>query len=218
MKKLLIFGTTQIAEMAHFYFTLTGREVVGFCLDSAYIKENTLLGLPIYPFEEIQKRFPPEQYELFVAIGYSKVNQSRRDKYLEAKAIGYTLPTCISPHAVVHSKNIGDNCLIMDMNNIHPYTRIGSNVLFSNANHVGHHTIIEDHVFIAANVTLCGNVVIGEGSFLGVDCSVREGVKIGRYNVLGMGVAIQKDTADNAIYTAAPAKLREVPSRDVGEL
>ncbi|MBY0406225.1 MAG: hypothetical protein K2Q01_00915 [Rickettsiales bacterium] len=218
MKPLIIFGDAELAELACFYFELTGHAVVGFCVDGAYLTRSTVLGKPVYAFEEAATRFPPATHELFVAIGFSAVNVIRRDKYHQVKALGYTLPTCISPMAAVRTKDVGDNCLIPDMNNIHPYTRIGNNVIFSNANHVGHHSVIEDHCFISAGVVLCGGVTIGEGTFMAVRSSVRERVMVGRHNVIGVGVDIYADTQDNAVYSLPHVKPRDTLSHDMAKL
>ncbi len=218
MKKLLIFGDGDLAELACFYFRQSGRDVVGFCVDGAYLTRESVLGLPVYAFEDVGEKFPASGYDLFVAIGSSKVNKVRRDMYLRMKTLGYGLATCISKHAVVHTEAVGDNCLILDMNNIHPFTRIGNNVIFSNSNHIGHHSTVGDHCFITGNVVVCGRAEVGEGTFMGVHTTVRERVKIGRYNVIGMGVSIHKDTADDMVFSREHVKPRDVRSSDLTDI
>jgi sugar O-acyltransferase (sialic acid O-acetyltransferase NeuD family) len=218
-KPLIIFGAGELAELAYFYFgKLAERNIVSFCLDAEYIKNDSAMGLPIIPFQEVLRRFPPEQYEMFIAIGSSHVNKVRRDKYITAKKLGYTLATCISPHAVVHTDQVGENCLIMDCNNIHPYTKVGNNIIFSNSNHVGHHTILEDHLFITSNVVIGGGSRIGEGSFLGINATIRDHITIGQYNVIGAGTLIMQDTKDEAVFSIPKTEARKITSNDIKNL
>lgn len=214
-KKLVIFGEGDFAELACFYFRQAGREVAGFTVDGAYQTRAQVLGLPVMPFEEAGARFPPEAAELFISIGYSKVNRVRRDKFLLARRLGYRMASCISPQAVVHSAQVGENCLILDMNNFHPYTRIGDNVIFSHANHVGHHAVIGDHCFFTSGNVICGRAVVGEGTFLGLRACVWEGVRVGAYNVIGAGVDVHADTADEAVFTLPHVAPRPFSSRDM---
>ena len=54
MKSLIIFGTAEIAELAHFYFTNdSDYEVVAFTVDDEFIDNKMLLDLPVIPFSEI---------------------------------------------------------------------------------------------------------------------------------------------------------------------
>lgn len=216
MKPLVLFGSGELAELAYFYFSrLARRRIDAFCLDAQYLAKDRLLGLPVVPFHEVPARYSPQTHELFIAIGSSQVNKVRRDKFLEAKALGYQLATCISPHAVVHTDDVGENCLIMDHNNIHPYTRVGNNIIFSNDNHVGHHTVLEDHCFLTSNVVIGGGARIGEGSFLGINAAIRDHISIGTYNVIGAGCVMLKDSKDNEVYSVPHARPREFPSSEI---
>src|SRR5436190_1331055 len=96
-KKLIIFGKGELAELANFYFTNDSTyQVCAFTLNRSYIDADTYLDLPVIPFEEVEKKYPPEQYELFIAIGYSKLNLNRKTKYEQAKSKGYKLASYVS--------------------------------------------------------------------------------------------------------------------------
>ena len=69
-KKLLIFGTGFIAEEVYNYFTLDSQyKVVAFIKDKNHIKNKHFLGLKVYPLQNIEKKFSPKEYEVFIAIG-----------------------------------------------------------------------------------------------------------------------------------------------------
>src|SRR5687768_13894092 len=157
MKPVILFGIGEHAEVAHFYFQHdTDRKVKAFTVDQGYIKENSWQGLPVVPFETIADHFPPDAYDMFVAIGYNQVNKVRREKYLAAKEKGYALPGYVSSRATIWSKDIGDNCFILEDNTIQPFVRIGNNVTLWSGNHIGHHSVIEDHCFVTSQVVISG--------------------------------------------------------------
>ena len=74
-KSLVIFGTGDIAQLAHFYFSTDSEyEVVAFTVDADYYKETTFCDLPVIAFDELSKNYAPEHCEIFVALSYSKIN------------------------------------------------------------------------------------------------------------------------------------------------
>ncbi|SMD15967.1 acetyltransferase [Rhizobium sp. RU36D] len=213
-KPLVIFGTSDIALMAHAYFSAdSDHEVVAFTVDGAYLAETELCGLPVVPFETVSSVYPPEDHAMFVAVGYAKLNALRRQKYEAAKAIGYELTSYISPRAsVLNGGQIGENCFIFEDNTIQPYSRIGNNVVMWSGNHIGHHSIIGSHTFIASHVVVSGGVEIGESCFIGVNATLRDRIKIGDRCVIGAGALILSDAAPEGIYMERETERSKVPS------
>jgi sugar O-acyltransferase (sialic acid O-acetyltransferase NeuD family) len=214
VKSLVIFGIGQIGEAIHYYFTEEGgRKVVAFTADAAYRTVDTLLGVPVVPFEEVEASYPPDTHELFVAMGYRQVNKAREGKVREAEAKGYSLASHISPRAMVWSQfKVNPNTIIMENNVIQPFVTIGKNVTLWSGNHVGRHTSIADHCFIASHAVISGSVHIGEGTFIGVNATIRDNIRIGAHNVLGAGTLILGDTPDNAVFMGSATEMSRVPS------
>ena len=66
MKKLIIFGIGEQAEMAYYYFKNDSKyNIVAFTVDKKYINKETLFDLPIVEFEAIQNIYSEKEYELF---------------------------------------------------------------------------------------------------------------------------------------------------------
>lgn len=214
MKKLIIFGIGEQAELAYFYFkNESAYQVCGFTVDQAYMQSNTFLDdLPIIPFEEIEKKYPSTEYSAFVAIGYSKVNQIRAKKYLEFKNKGYELASFVSSKATNYSESIGENCFILEDNTIQPFVRIGNNVTLWSGNHIGHHSVIEDHCFITSHVVVSGGCRVGSYSFIGVNSTLRDHITIGQSNMIGAGCLILANTEDNNVFMEKNTELSKVPS------
>jgi len=212
MENLIIFGLSEIAEIVYYYLRKE-YNIVAFTADEKHINCQTFNGKEVVPFENIEKRFPPKEYRIFIAIGYSKVNTVRRSKYLEAKEKGYKFISYISKYAfIADNVEIGENCFIFEDNTIQPFTKIGNNCFLWSGNHIGHHSTIQDHCFIASHVVISGGCEIGEGTFIGVNATLRDHIKIGKYNVIGAGALILGDTEDYKVYMASPTEASKVPS------
>ncbi|MDK9709087.1 MAG: acetyltransferase [Desulforhopalus sp.] len=214
---LIIFGIGDVAQLAHFYFTTdTDYEVVAFTLDAAYIKDTTFCNLPVVAFEEISKHYSPKNYEIFVALGYSKLNAVRKEKYLAAKSLGFRIATYISPHATVLNQGyIGENCFILENCIIQPFVVIGNNVTLWSGGHIGHHSIIRDHCFIAPQVAVSGGVDIGQQCFLGVNATLRNHIKIGEKCVIGAGTLLLTDTEPGGVYIGTSTERSEISSTNL---
>lgn len=213
-KPLVIFGTGDIAQLAHFYFSTDSEyEVVAFTVDAVYRTDATFCDLPVIAFEELSKHCAPEQCEIFVSLSYSKLNAVRKEKYLAAKALGYRIANYISSRATVLNEGcIGENCFILEDNTIQPFVTIGNNVTLWSGNHIGHHSTIKDHCFIASHVVVSGGVEIGEQCFIGVNATLRDHIKIGEKCVIGAGALLLVDAEPEGIYMGTATERSKVPS------
>lgn len=204
MKKLIIFGNREVAEAAWFYFCRdSDRAVAAFTIDGNYCDAPEFCGLPLVPFEEITRSYPPETFDMFIALGYQNANRLRQEKFLQAEEKGYDFASYVSSRAVVWPERIGRNCFIHDHNVVQPFAHIGDNVVLWTANVIGHHARIENHSFVAGHAAIAGKAVIGEGSFIGANSTIRDGITIGRRCVIGAGTVILKSTKDEEVFASA---------------
>jgi sugar O-acyltransferase (sialic acid O-acetyltransferase NeuD family) len=213
-KPLVIFGVGDIAQLAHFYFSKDSNYVVvAFTVDADYITNKIFCGLPVFPFEEITKRYSPEQCDLFVALSYSKLNSVRKAKYQAAKSMNYRLASFISSHATaLNDGRIGENCFILEDNTIQPFVTIGNNVTLWSGNHIGHHSTIKDHCFISSHVVISGGVKIGEQCFIGVNATLRDHIKVGEKCVIGAGSLLLSDAEAEGIYMGVATERAKISS------
>jgi sugar O-acyltransferase (sialic acid O-acetyltransferase NeuD family) len=207
MAKVVIFGTTEFAELNYFYLTHdTPHEVVAFTEDRDYIKKETFFGLPVVPFEDIESLYPPRDYKMRIAVLYGKVNKNRAKKYYEAKAKGYDLINYISSKAITWpGLVIGDNCYIAENVVLQPFISIGSNIAIMNSTSIGHHSVIGDHCYLAAQVVVLGGVKVEPYCFLGGNSTIRNNVTVASESVIGAGALILQDTLEQRVYAGKPA-------------
>jgi len=202
MPKLVIFGIGDAASLAHSYFSHdTDRDVVAFTVDAKYANTPTFLDLPVVEFEKVSTIYPPSEYEMFVAVGYSQMNRVRAAKFSQAKDMGYNLATYVSSSCSFLSEvAAGQNCFILENTVVQPFVQIGNNVTVWSGSHIGHHSVIEDHCFFAPRTAIAGRVRVCQYSFIGINATVRNGVTIGPSSLLGAGSIIMEDTASNSVY------------------
>jgi sugar O-acyltransferase (sialic acid O-acetyltransferase NeuD family) len=213
MAKVIIFGSSDIAEVVYFYLARDSEhEIVAFTVDGSYITADTFHGLPMVPYEKLEEYYPPDRYQLFIAISYQKVNQLRKSKYLNAKERGYRCISYVSSQAFYHDTPIGENSFIIEKNLIQPFVSIGNNCILLGANYIGHHSVINDHCFISSDVTIGGGVVIGEATFIGLNATIRNSISIGKENIIGAGSIILSNTEDRAVYAPGETPKFGIPS------
>src|SRR5437588_12423874 len=122
MARVVVFGLGQWASLAHFFFTHDSlHEVVAFTVDREYLTEDAAHGMPVVPFDEVEDRYPPSGFSLFVPVSFKRMNHARADKYWEAKEKGYELVSYVSSRATTFPDfHCGDNCFILEDNTIQP--------------------------------------------------------------------------------------------------
>lgn len=202
MKKLIIFGQGLYTEIANQYFTDDSEyEVVCFTKDDDYIDSNTYLGLPMVEFSKIQDRYPPDQFDMHIAVSYTELNHLRERIFHEAKKKGYNLPSYISSRCNILTKYpIGENCFIFEDNTIQPFVKIEDNVILWSGNHIGHHSVIKSHNFISSHVVVSGQCTVESNCFIGVNSTIGHKVTISSETLVGAGSVITKDTKEGSVF------------------
>jgi len=194
-KEIIIFGTGEIAELAHLYITKdSDYDIVAFTADQDLMEGKSFLGKPLVAFEEVLEKYPPSKYSMHVALSYSKLNQVRKKKYFEAKEKGYELVSYICSKSVIWDDVlIGDNCFILENQTIQPTVKIGNNVMIWSGNHLGHGCVIKDHSYLSSHICISGHTIIGESCFIGVNSTFKDFVSVGNRVFVGMWVSISRD-------------------------
>ena len=95
MKKIVIFGCSSFARQAFVYISQDSQyEIAAFTVHKEYLKNKTFMGLDVIPFEDIQGKYPIDEFAIYVAIGYKRVNRARAEIYNLIKEPRPTIYTC----------------------------------------------------------------------------------------------------------------------------
>ena len=202
---VVIFGASEFAEVACAYLRKhPDYDVRAFTVAREYLTQDALCGFPVVPFEDLPDRYPPDEFGLFIAVGFSALNENRRAIYERAKALGYRMPTYIHPTVERWEEtSIGEACFIFENNVIQPYVSIGNNCVIWSGNHIGHHSMIGDHVFIASHAVISGKCHVGDGCFIGVNATLRDGVAVGEHSLVGAGALVLADAPPRSFFKGA---------------
>lgn len=207
-RKLLIYGIGETAEIAFEYFQYdSDYDVVAFVADQQYIEQESLYDLPVIPFETVEKQFSPDNYHMFAASTYNKLNRVRALMYNKAKSKNYKMANYISSKAFVwRNVVLGENVMIFEENVLQHHVNVGNNVVLWSGNHIGHRTIIEDHAYLSSHCVVSGFCRIGKFSFLGVNCTFNDNITIAEDNIIGSGALIVKNSEKGNLLMGAPAR------------
>ena len=211
-RKLVIVGEGSVAEVAYEYFTHdSDYEVAAFSVEQHVRTKENIFGIPVVPFESLEYLFDPMEHDVFVAIGFIKLNRIRARLCAEAKTKGFRLASYISSKAFVwRNVQYGENCFVFEDNTVQPFVKLGNNVTLWSGNHIGHHSVIRDNCFISSQVVISGFVDIGENCFFGVNSTVAHNIKIGKDCWISPGVVIMKNVEAGSLFKVTKTKPEEI--------
>jgi len=213
MRKIIIFGLGQIAELTYDLIQqIQNLEVIAFTANKEHIHSDKYLNLPVYPIEEIKKKLNCDECYFVTAISYKNVNENRENIYRKMKKENFNFTNVIHPSAICRFDKIGENNIIFELNNFQKGVSIGNNCIFWSSNHIGHHSKISDNCFFSSHVVISGSVTINENSFFGVNSSVRDNIIIGKKCIIGPNSLIAKDLSDYSIVKNKATEISKVKS------
>jgi len=210
-RKLLIFGSAEIAELARFYFDLDSPyQVVAFVVDDEFYLENTFQGLDVVPWSDALKVYPPSDYSMHVALSYRGLNSLRENKFKQCQSAGYELVSYVSSKATIFPDlKLGSNCFILENQNIQPRVTLEDNVMLWSGNHVGHGSTIKEHAYLASHVVISGHVEIGRRCFIGVNATIRDFLLIGDDTFIGMGAIVTRNLPEGSVVLPSKSEVIE---------
>ncbi|MCB9074615.1 MAG: acetyltransferase [Chitinophagales bacterium] len=217
MKKLVIFGSGDIAQIANYYFEIDSEyEVVAFTVNKEFANETEFENKLLIPFEELSEHFNINDIEIFIALSYASMNTVRERIFNDVKAQGYKIASYISSKCSYMSQfKPGENAFIFEDNTIQPFVKIADNVTLWSGNHIGHHSTIDSHNFISSQVVISGHCHIKSNCFLGVNSTLAHKVTLEKGTLLGAGTIMSKDSEENGVYVAARSVKIDKSSFDI---
>lgn len=198
----------------HYFRQLSEYNVVALTVDENFLSDDKKWGLPIVPFENLESKYSPLDYNMFVAVGYQQLNQVRAQKCLEAKSKGFSLVSCIGQNANIPSDLIyGENCFIMDNVMIHPCVQLGMNNFIWSGVMIGHHSKIGNHCWLTSSSQVAGGVNMGDRCFLSINSTIGNQLNIGDDCFFGANSLITKCTNNDEVYLQQSTSAHRLNSR-----
>ena len=214
--KVIILGTTMFSSQLSVILNQEDVEVIGFTVDKSFLDSNTFNGLPVYPFEELESCVNTREVSILNTIGYTRMNDVRRQKHVECKRRGLNVFTYVSENAQVYTNDIGKGSIIMPGSYVGPFSKIGESIVVWPGVVLSHHNIIGDNCWIAPSCCIGGGARINHNCFLGLGSTIRNEIELAGYTFVGAHSYVGKDTVKGGAYVGVPARL--LSSRDSYEI
>jgi len=218
MKKVVIFGTNSEAkELRHFVET-DGYEVVAYTLDRQFVTDSEFNGRPLIAYEDLDKHFKKDETSIFIMLGYSNMNDNRKQIFEKCQKDGWMLPSFIHSSVLNLSKSIGKGNIIF------PHVELGQDTVLGDGNLINRHAIISHDAvignfnYIAGSNHLCGFTRIGDHNFLGTNSTIIDNGEIGDYNLLSAGVCLNIKLTNNQLVTPPALRVRTLSTRVMNSL
>src|SRR5690349_13466571 len=115
-ERVVIVGNGENGAIACECFRLDSpHEVVAFSADEKYIDSDVYCGLPVVPFDELARAYPPDEHKVYIAISATALNRVRRRMFDAVKAAGYGCVSYVSSYAfAMGSVEIGENVFVQE--------------------------------------------------------------------------------------------------------
>lgn len=220
LKNLIVVGTSTAAETIYKFVEFYELfHVIGFAVDSEYKASDTFQDLPVFDLDLIDNHFDKENDLLFVAIQWNRLNRDRREVYEKLLTLGYKFANIISPHSIIRTNDIGENCWISDQVVIESDTIIGNNVFIKTNAIISHYSNIGDHSFIGANSFIAGEAKIGKQTFIGISATVFDQVTIGEKCIIGAATIIKRNISPYSLVKSSVEnqQVKQYDSKEIEE-
>jgi sugar O-acyltransferase (sialic acid O-acetyltransferase NeuD family) len=207
-ERVVIVGTGEWGAIALQYFRYDSpHEVVAFSAEAPFITDDIYCGLPVVPFEELARAYPPDEYRAFVAVSEVELNRVRRRLYDGVKAAGFDCVSCVSSRTfILRTAEIGENVFIQENAAVEHGARVGDNVFLGSGVCVGHGSVLEDDCYVGPHVTICGGCTVGRGSFLGANSCIAHCLALAEESIIAAGAVVLRDTKPRQLYAGNPAR------------
>ena len=208
MIDVVIQGTGKLGQMVFYLLReSTKHRVVAFAADREYCTTEQLLGVPLIPFDQVERQFPPDGVGMLTVLGGLGGWAARKELYDRATAKGYRHLNYVHPTAVVQGdQHWGDNNIVFPFAIVGFDGQMGNNNVLREKVYLGHDFVIGDHTFIGVGCTIGGGARIGDGGYLAMGSTVTNDITVGAGTFLGIGSLLLRDTDPHAMYLGHPAK------------
>jgi len=162
---------------------------------------RSLLGYTIIGTDEELSNLKQTYDAIFIGIGQIKNPDLRVKLFEDVRALGFILPSFISPTAYVSQHaTIGDGTIVMSGAIVGPGAKVGHNCIINSQALIEHDVVVGDHCHISTGARLNGAVSIGAESFVGSGAILMQGINVGDRCILGMGTLLRNDLSNQTVY------------------
>ncbi|TWI53576.1 sugar O-acyltransferase (sialic acid O-acetyltransferase NeuD family) [Pseudomonas duriflava] len=209
MRNIIIFGASDFAQLMYYYLKFesdSNNHLVGFCVHGEFLKEKEFCGIPVYPFEDIEKKFPTDKHNFLVAVGYSNMRY-RKKVFDEVKKKGYRMINYIHPSVRIRNVSIGENNIFLEGVIIEPFVNMGDNNTIWSKSLLCHNLKMGSHNYVAPGCIVGAGCDMGDLCFFGSSVATVNSIDIKDETYLVAGSVLLKSSMAHSMYRGNPAVL-----------
>lgn len=215
-EKVIICGTGSLSEKI---FEYNNRDqlfdIVAFVDDNDDVT-NLFCGCPVISYNECKLKYSPNNYKIFVAIGYNRCNSYREEVCKRVLSDGYKLVNYISPNSINWKNSIvGSNIFVGDYVFIGNNCKIHDGVILYEGCTLSHDTEIESYCFVSLRVVFGGHSKIKQNTFIGLNTTIKDNITIGAYNIIGCGTNVITSTENSSVTLGNPGVSKITETLDI---
>ena len=157
------------------------------------------MGYPIIASDSELRELAKQYQYAIVTVGQIDSALVRQRLYDQALAIGFKLPTIISPTAhISRHAEVGDGTIIMHGSKVNAGAKVGNNCIINTNALIEHDAIVGDHCHISTGSIVNGAANIGQGSFVGSGSIIKQGITLCNNCVVVMGISVRHHHKENS--------------------
>lgn len=204
MKKIVIWSTGGLASELYMHIQQdNSMNVVAFCASRQFCNEKTFLDLPLIPDDQLEIYYPPNEYDVIIAVGFKGMNKLRKEKFEDLKKRGYYIRNYIHKSAIIHSTfKIGEGNIILEGVTIGVNCCIGNGNVILMRSCLSHDIYVKDYNFFAINTVIGGFVDISNNCFCGLNSTIFPYIKVSEATLIGAGAVIKENTNMNDVFVS----------------
>ena len=147
--------------------------------------------MPIVAFEDINEKYPSDEYEIMIAIGNSKMNDIRKEIFYRCKERGYDIASYYHSSCSIHSNTIGEGNIFLENCLIYPFSEIGDGNLLWDHVSILYNCAVGSFNTFSSYASLCASAKIGNNGFYGSYCIVDEHLTTADYTLVEGDVTVK---------------------------
>ena len=176
----------------------------GFIIDSEYIDNSRVQGLPIIGNMDWLEANP--DVCVVIAVG-SSAARWRITKRVQ-KRCKNSFAILVHPLAWIgQNVQIGEGSIICAGTLITTDINISKHVQVNIGSTIGHDTMVSDFVTLNPSVNLSGNVTLNRGVEIGTGGVIIPGCSVGEWSIIGAGSVVTKSIRENCTAVGIPARI-----------
>lgn len=167
-------------------------------------EEETVFQQPVLRYEEMKKRFSPEEIELVIASGEPYYRKLLSEK---VRNDGYELTSIVCKSAYVGwGGQLKKGCIVFQHVYIGNHANLAPNVVVHAGAKVESNCKVGEDTFVSLGAFVGADTIVGKTVFIGPNATLRDHIHIGDDAVVGMGSVVVSDVEKQLVVVGNPAK------------